>query len=228
MATKQIQKLLGQLVEHQEVFESMSPEDRQWVIQNSKTAIGLFAACVRQYAHGSPSNPKSLEDVVRSEFITVLAEYNASAVSVFDLSRHFKDGRDRGSSSPQFPAYEHDVPARTLKLLRLKDRGDLPLEMVYSLGYDPVVHLSHVHEFARAWDQNEVQWFSDEPKYKSFGFVLGIKDDLSVNCHINRFDANADTSKDWFLGCEYQPFNPDKFKQAKRCSESLILVNGDR
>jgi len=224
MATKQVQKLLGQLVEHQDAFESMSPEDRQWVIQNAKTAIGLFSVSVRQYARGSTPYPKSLEQVIRSEFTTVLAEYEASAESALDLSRYFKDGRNQGARSSRFPTYGGDVPARVLKLLQLKDTGNLPLEMIIALGYDPVVHLAHVHQFARAWDQNLIQWYDKEPFEKGLGFVLYVDENLTVNCYINRDAGNADTSKDWFLGCEYAPFNPEKLKQAKRSCSPIILV----
>lgn len=44
---QQISKLTGALVEHQYHFGAMSTEDRQWVIQNTKSAIALFAEAVK-------------------------------------------------------------------------------------------------------------------------------------------------------------------------------------
>ena len=225
MATKQVQKLLGQLIEHQDAFDDMSSEDRQWIIGNTKTAISLFGASIRHYAHGPSSDFGSLDDVVRSEFITVLAEFEASAVSTFDVARHFRDGRNQAARSSKFPNSESDVPTRTLKVLRLKGRGDLPLQLIYALGYNPLVYLAHVYEFGKAWDQGEVKWFGKKPKDKSLGFVVRVDKGLSVNCAVNRAHDNADLSKDWFLGCKYQPFKPNCLKQAQRYNTSLIMVN---
>lgn len=42
----QISKLAGALTEHQRHFSKMSTENRQWVIQNTEAAIGLFSDAV--------------------------------------------------------------------------------------------------------------------------------------------------------------------------------------
>ena len=47
MSEQQISKLAGVLVEHQRHFGEMSTKDRQWVIQNTEVAIGLFAKAVK-------------------------------------------------------------------------------------------------------------------------------------------------------------------------------------
>ena len=47
MSEQQIAKLAGAIVEHQSNFASMAVEDRQWAIQNTASAIGLFADAVK-------------------------------------------------------------------------------------------------------------------------------------------------------------------------------------
>ncbi len=44
---RQISKLTGALTEHQHHFGKMSTEGRQWAIQNTEAAIGLFAEAVK-------------------------------------------------------------------------------------------------------------------------------------------------------------------------------------
>jgi len=50
MSEQQISKLASALVEHQSTFGSMSTDNRQWVIQNTKEAIALFAEAVKNRA----------------------------------------------------------------------------------------------------------------------------------------------------------------------------------
>ncbi len=47
MSEQQIAKLAGSITEHQSNLSAMSVEDRQWAIQNTTLAIGLFADAVK-------------------------------------------------------------------------------------------------------------------------------------------------------------------------------------
>ncbi len=59
---KQISKLAGALTEHQRHFGEMPIEDRQWVIQNTKDAIILFAEAVKNRDSGKAAN---ISDIFR-------------------------------------------------------------------------------------------------------------------------------------------------------------------
>ncbi len=47
MSEQQIAKLAGSIIEFQRFFRSMPEEDRQWVIQNTKDAIGIFIGAIK-------------------------------------------------------------------------------------------------------------------------------------------------------------------------------------
>ncbi len=48
MTEQQIQKLLDRFVEHQEFFNKLSTEDKQWAIRNPKPAIALMCKAIDQ------------------------------------------------------------------------------------------------------------------------------------------------------------------------------------
>ncbi len=77
MATEQqIAKMSAVLVEHQNEFENMTTEDRQWVIQNPKVAIGLFSNAVKNRDKDSaPEVPvKILSGVISTTAISATTE----------------------------------------------------------------------------------------------------------------------------------------------------------
>ncbi len=47
MGEKQRNRVLGNLVSHQSEFSKLSIEDVQWVLQNSKEAVGLFVKAIK-------------------------------------------------------------------------------------------------------------------------------------------------------------------------------------
>ena len=74
---QQINKLAGALVEFQDTFEDMSKDDRQWVIMNTKAAIGLFIVAVKKRASellsflGTSVSPATTEKFVAKEKFVV-------------------------------------------------------------------------------------------------------------------------------------------------------------
>lgn len=79
---KQIPKLVASLVEHQGAFGSMSTDDRQWVIQNTKDAIGLFAEAVKN---------RITKEV--KKILTLVAIVKVAAVEHFVAAEKFREGK---------------------------------------------------------------------------------------------------------------------------------------
>lgn len=73
MTEQQIAKLVATLVEHQWGFTPLSKEDAQWVIQNTKDAIGLFNKAIRLRQNLSDG-----ERCAMQEHIKILYEIRAS------------------------------------------------------------------------------------------------------------------------------------------------------
>ena len=217
MAQKQVQKLVAQLVEHQDGFDSMSPEDRQWVIQNTRQAIDLFANSVRM--RGEPMSVVTMANsVLMHEVAKLCATHEVSGHEVFDVRRYFSDGRSRSARTDLFNFSEQSIPGAPLKLLRLNHKwGDVPVEAVRELGFDPVITFAQAHEFMEAWDQEKISWLDLPPGSKDFGFVVRLADDSEVACYVNRAGENSDLKKDWFLGCP-------SLKSARRYSSRFVLV----
>jgi hypothetical protein len=101
MSEQQIAKLAGALVEHQRHFDVMSTSDRQWVIQNTGAAIGLFAEAVGRRGNGIVSTPKKLLELVTTVKVDAIASFAAgdhfkrsmgarSAVKIYSLDENFK------------------------------------------------------------------------------------------------------------------------------------------
>lgn len=82
MSERQIAEVAGTLVRHQHHFGVMSTEDRQWVIQNTETAIGLFAEAVKNRGNGKATEPKKL-----LKFVTTVP---VGASEGFKATDHFK------------------------------------------------------------------------------------------------------------------------------------------
>ena len=60
----QISVLAGALVTHQRRFSKMPTEDRQWAIQNTEEAIGLFAEAVKN-RNGKATEMKETDVIIR-------------------------------------------------------------------------------------------------------------------------------------------------------------------
>jgi len=82
MSEQQISKLASALVEHQNAFGSMSTDNRQWVIQNTKEAIALFAEAVKN----------RVGNVVQKlfEFVTTI---HVAGVASFVAAKKFRPGK---------------------------------------------------------------------------------------------------------------------------------------
>jgi len=81
MSEQQISKMAGALTEHQQHFGTMPTEDRQWVIQNTKDAITLFAEAVKNRA------VKEVKKLLRFIFT-----FSAEAVDEFVAKKKFVKG----------------------------------------------------------------------------------------------------------------------------------------
>jgi len=93
---QQINKLAGSLVEFQDEFESMPKPDCQWVIQNTRKAIQLFIASVKNRKRdseliaylGSSILPATTEKfVVKKKFVVDKSE--KAKVKISGLDSHF-------------------------------------------------------------------------------------------------------------------------------------------
>lgn len=82
MSEQQVAKLAGALVEHQKHFGAMSKDDRQWAIQNTETAIGLFADAVK--------NRVNRKDQEQKKLLELVATVPVAACERFVAKEHFK------------------------------------------------------------------------------------------------------------------------------------------
>src|SRR3989344_5658306 len=82
MSERQISELAGALTRHQHHFGKMSTDDRQWVIQNTEAAIGLFADAVK--------NRAATEVKKRLKFIRPVS---LSAIPEFIAADKFREGK---------------------------------------------------------------------------------------------------------------------------------------
>lgn len=78
----QIGKMLGQLIEHQQHFNVMSTEDREWVTRNTPSAIALFAEVVKNRA-GAKVN----------KLLRYLFDFITEAVEEFVVKNKFIEGK---------------------------------------------------------------------------------------------------------------------------------------
>ncbi len=85
MSEQQIAKLAGALVEHQRHFGAMPTEDRQWAIQNTEAAIGLFAVAVKNRDNGQTQKPRTL--------LKFVASVSIAAIEGFKVSENFEEGK---------------------------------------------------------------------------------------------------------------------------------------
>jgi len=85
MSEQQISKLAGTLTEHQRHFGKMSTDDRQWAIQNTEAAIGLFADAVKNRAISAVAEAKKL--------LKFLFSFNARAVKKFVVKEKFVESK---------------------------------------------------------------------------------------------------------------------------------------
>lgn len=88
---QQINKLAGALVEFQDTFEDMSKADRQWVIMNTKAAIGLFIVAVKKRASellsflGTSVSPATTEKfVAKKKFVVDTSKTAKVKISYVD------------------------------------------------------------------------------------------------------------------------------------------------
>lgn len=78
MSEQQIAKLAGALVEHQRHFGAMSKDDRQWVIQNTKDAIGIFANAVKKRGvNGKNAGSNKVLEPVTTVLVAAVESFKA-------------------------------------------------------------------------------------------------------------------------------------------------------
>jgi len=83
----QIHLLVGKLVEFQRHFDAMPKEDRQWVIQNTTTAIDLFIKAVKNRGDGAVVEPEKILELVGTTTISATTErFVAKEKLVIDTS----------------------------------------------------------------------------------------------------------------------------------------------
>jgi hypothetical protein len=115
MSERQIAELVGALVRHQHHFGAMSTNDRQWVIQNPKAAISLFASAVE--------NRKKLLEFVASFKVTDEKEFIAKekfAVDVSESARLRISALGDTFRRVMLTKKEEDIAGAELKLFKLR------------------------------------------------------------------------------------------------------------
>lgn len=164
----QIAKLTGALAEHQENFAQMSVEDRQWVIQNTVSAIALFAEAVANRTQKEPllelvgtvKMPAVKKFVARKKFC---AGETTDGVPIAWLGDNFKNNF--------LGKTEENVPAAELKNQRLR-KGSLDKPILAELGGEKAakIFLANFWEILREKTRNgETGWM--------FGYILADEDD---------------------------------------------------
>lgn len=231
MVKKQTQKLVSSLVEHQHAFDDMPTESKQWVIQNTVLAINSFKAAIEEVTGVALSatskkvlsndDGSGLKDV-HDSMITVVAEYDASAVSEFDASEHFNNGQSSDARKLMSYLSDRDVPVKKLKLLEIESWGNgFPVHLMRLFGYEPVVSIAHMHQFARASVNGKINFFDKKNSfYDSFTSLVLLSDGRKVFVNLNRDTHKHDKGDASFLSCE----KPSKGRFYGR-SDDWVLVS---
>ena len=151
---QQISKLAGALTEHQRYFSAMSTADRQWVIQNTEAAIGLFCEAVK---NRRPGDPKQLLERLPAFGIPAIPQFvvadklrigeTVDGIKVGwlgeNLKKHFLSKREESVAAEQLA---------TNKLLE----GSKDPAIITALGGEEKVEVSfgQFWEFLKTADQN--------------------------------------------------------------------------
>jgi len=154
----QVSKMAGALVEHQRAFEVMPTEDRQWVIMNTVTAIGLFAEAVK---NRSFSAVKKLLEFVKTVSLPAIGTF-----VVADKLRPGKtiDGIEVGWLGDNIKKYflskieKNVVAAEELKVSKLL-KGSRDPAIITEFGGEEKVEITfgQYWEFLKTADQNS--WY---------------------------------------------------------------------
>ena len=88
MSERQISELAGALTRHQHHFGQMPTDDRQWIIQNTEAAIGLFAAAVKNRVVAPVK--QLLERLSASVAVPAVKDFTAKEHFVVDTSKKAK------------------------------------------------------------------------------------------------------------------------------------------
>ena len=160
---KQISKLAGTLTEHQDYFGVMSIADRQWVIQNAKEAIGLFADAVKNRAVK-----------VAKKLLQFLYGFTTTFIDKFDSTEKFREGETIDGVSIAWLGdnlkkhvlgkTETNVPAVDLKVHKLLEVArDLPKNnepgIISALNGKHEIALAHFHQLlAYKQQKDDYSW----------------------------------------------------------------------
>ncbi|MDD3531354.1 MAG: hypothetical protein PHV99_02070 [Candidatus Pacebacteria bacterium] len=146
MSEQQINTMASKLVEFQGHFSGMSTKDRQWVIQNTTEAIGLFAEAVKNRVVETAKKILSLVTTVK-----------VSAVDRFIVAEKFRigetDGVKIGWVGQNFKDIflgktEEDVPEATLRIHQL-EQASLDAPITGELGDTAKTFLANLWELLR-------------------------------------------------------------------------------
>lgn len=148
MSEQQIAKLASALVEHQRHFGGMSTDDRQWAIQNTEAAIGLFADAVKNRDNGKAVEPKKLLEFVTTTSVAALERFNAAenfkvntkkaAVRICYLGKNFKEhfGRKVEGTCEASEIRVHKLTESSLDvpiIAELGDKAEITLGQFFAL-----------------------------------------------------------------------------------------------
>lgn len=154
MSEQQISKLASSLVEHQSAFGSMPTDDRQWVIQNTKSAIVLFIEAMK--------NRPAIAVTKLLEFVKTVS---LPAVGTFVAAEKFRpgetiDGINVGWLGDNFKANflgktEDQMPALKIREHKLL-KGSRDPAIITELGGEEKVEISlgQFWEFLKTADQS--------------------------------------------------------------------------
>lgn len=195
MTEQQIPKLVGALVEHQSAFSILPTEDGQWVIQNTRAAIGLFADAIRH-------RPKSTEPVQPPKpLLKRLLTVKLAGYDKFVVQEKMKEDTSSlaelpiGNMSSRFreqylELVETDVPEMIVAVDRLQRRSlDAPIRI--DLGDKHELSIGQFFNFLKTADRSK--WYFCYSVGKD-GWVKVV--DAFWNHHGWHFSASSITSPD--------------------------------
>lgn len=171
MTEQQIAKLVGTFVEHQRHFASLTSDDAQWAIQNTKDAICIFCDAVKNRAakiakkllepFGIPFTvPEVKEFIAKKKYVVNRLE--DARVRISYLGNNFK--------KVMLPKTELDIAEMQLRLSKLK-QASLDSPIVTELGDRAEISLHSFYEtLAHKQATRDYTWV--------VGYVRGIDGNL--------------------------------------------------
>lgn len=165
----QISKLAGVLTEHQRYFGEMSSNDRQWVIQNTVSAIAIFVEAVKNRA---ATEVKKLLKFIRPVSLPAIGRFVAAekfregetvdGIRVAWLGSNFKTNflKKKEGAVPALEMREHELTTRSRDPAIITELGgEENIETTLGQFWEflktadrTLVHVRHIR------DENGVLW----------------------------------------------------------------------